>query len=268
MTASALTKSSALLDLLNGLASEKNPSEFSIARVLREAAPLKTSAPEEYYVVEGIIESLRGHPDLVRGAFDKAIRLGGWDPTLALNYAVALHEAGDIPGAWSVIERGMTSFDSDPNYLRKATTVLVGTGALGKCALVEGILLKLRVEDDGQPWTSYCSALTDAGKSPDDYVGEVIRRAVAFVREKATPRPLIAYTWSRCSEDSIVLSFGLQVDLPAAEAFRLEQDLFAHIDSYVETSEIDLNPEDDSVLDWISIHIRSDVSNGESLHAA
>lgn len=257
-----------LLDELNVLASNAHRSELDISRVIRSAQPLKKAAPDEYYMIVGICESLKGRLDMAVQSFEKAITLGGWNTCLAENYAISLHEAGDIEGAWAVIDRGLESFGADPDYLSDIMNTLINTGAIKKANEVEQRLVQLQVIDGGNAhWGDYISAVESSGLSIE-MVGEIIRRAVALVKRTAVARPTMFYSFTTEGGRGPHLALGIMVPLTVARTHALEMQMLEDIYSFVEEREEARTIGDPSILDWISLHLRSEDRSHAALHAA
>lgn len=257
-----------LLDDLNALASSSTRSELDIVRVQRAALPLKTASPADYFMIEGICESLRGRLAAVRTAFDKAIKLGGWNVCVAENYAICLHEAGDIPGSWEVIDRGLASFGDDPQYLKDTFGTLLNTGAIARAASVEERLIKMKVERAGSvTWASFQRAIVERGLKPE-LVGEIIRHSMAQVKAGSTARPTLFYSFTTGVRNEPHLSLGFVTTAPIERLHAMELQMIETVDSLVEDAEASRNVGAPSILDFVSLHLQSEQSHGPHLHAA
>lgn len=254
-----------LLDQLNEIASNPNRTPFDIARVIKAASTLKSKAPDEYFMIEGICESLKQRPDMVKTAFEKAIQLGGWDSCVAENYAISLHESGDIEGAAAVIERGLKSFQGDIEFLADAFFSFVTLGKLQRAADIQEQLVSLKVNEQPKiSWRAFVQGLESKGLS-SELAGQTIRVAFDEVRRSAA-RPRIFYSFSRGDAGTPRLAFGFQAIGTVQAVHQLEAKVHEAMYSFVEENEM-VSPAGESVLDYMSMSMSNAASHAE-LHAA
>lgn len=254
-----------LLDQLNELASNPNRTPFDIARVMKAAGPLKSKAPDEYFMIEGICASLKQRPDLVKAAFEKAIQLGGWNSCVAENYAISLHECGDVEGAAGVIERGLTTFQHDREFLSDAFFSFVTLGKLGRAADIQDILANLNVID--QPdisWRAFVQGLESKGLS-SAIAGQAISVAFDEVRRSAA-RPSIFYSFSTGDAGIPRLGIGFKAIGSVQSVYELEVRVHKAMYEFVEANE-PASESGESVLDYVSLWLHNAASHAD-LHAA